>query len=232
MTRLLTATAALCAVVALALPLVPTPDPAPLTVVGRDRIGDVVTRHDTTGTRALTVVLICAAVASIVMIVGIPVDEAGREIGVTRETTTTTSTTSTTTTTTTSTTAPSTTRPATSTTVAPQATAPAAAVEPSVGDGSCGGWRSTIAAHFPGEVGTACRVFIGCESGGDPNAVSATGDHGIAQINAATWNRPGHHDPVADWIGRHWHDVYDPDTNLAMAKRIRDAYGWRSWSCF
>ena len=195
------------------------------------------TRHDTTGTRTLTVVLICTAVLALVALVGIPVDEAGREIGVESEisrdySATAVHMTSTTSTPATSTTTPSTTRPATSTTVAPQATAPAAAVEPSVGDGSCGGWRSTIAAHFPGEESTACRVFIGCESGGDPNAVSATGDHGISQINAATWNRPGHHDPVADWIGRHWHDVYDPDTNLAMAKRIRDAYGWGSWSCF
>ena len=96
----------------------------------------------------------------------------------------------------------------------------------------CGEWRDLIATYFPGEVDTACRVFVGCESKGDPNAVSATGDHGLAQINARTWNRPGHHDPVADWIGRHWAYVYDPATNLEMAAKIRAAYGWQSWSCF
>lgn len=120
----------------------------------------------------------------------------------------------------------------TSTTVAATTTVPStAAVEPLAG-GSCSGWGELLSKHFPGEESTACRVFIGCESGGNPSAVSATNDHGLAQVNATTWNRPGHHDPVADWIGRHWHNVYDADTNLAMAKKIRDAYGWNQWSCF
>lgn len=101
----------------------------------------------------------------------------------------------------------------------------------SLASAECGEWRDLIAQYFPAEVDTACRVFIGCESHGDPNAVSATGDHGLAQINAQTWNRPGHHDPVADWIGRNWDHVYDPAINLAMAQRIRDAYGWSQWSC-
>ncbi len=97
----------------------------------------------------------------------------------------------------------------------------------------CGEWRDLIATYFPGEVNTACRVFIGCESKGDPNAVSPTDDHGLAQIHAPTWNRPGHSDPVADWIGRHWAYVYDPAVNLQMAAKIRAAYGWASqWTCF
>lgn len=98
--------------------------------------------------------------------------------------------------------------------------------------GGCGGWGNLIAQYFPGEENTACRVFIGCESKGNPNAVSYTNDHGLAQINATTWNKPGHSDPVADWIGRHWGNVYDPATNLQMAAKIRASYGWDSWSCY
>jgi len=129
------------------------------------------------------------------------------------------------------TTAPTTTHthPPTTQAVVPLTTEPVVVATARSGD--CGGWRDHVAAAFPGEVDYACRVFIGCESGGNPNAVSATADHGLAQINEPTWNKPGHHDPVADWIGRHWHAVYDPATNLEMARRIRAAYGWQMWSC-
>ena len=124
--------------------------------------------------------------------------------------------------------------PPTTTTVAtlPAEPQPAPISNRVSGTGECGGWGDLISAKFPGEESTACRVFISCESGGNPNAVSSTNDHGLAQINETTWNKPGHHDPVADWIGRHWHSVYDPATNLEMARRIRAAYGWQMWSCY
>lgn len=82
---------------------------------------------------------------------------------------------------------------------------------------------------FPDEAATAHRVAK-CESNYNPNAVSPTNDHGLFQINAM-WNKPGHHDPVADWIGRNWHRRYDPVVNTIMARKIRDAYGWGMWAC-
>ncbi len=91
--------------------------------------------------------------------------------------------------------------------------------------------RQAIDAIFTGSDNATAHRIVACESGYDPNAVSPTGDHGTFQINAATWNKPGHPDPVADWIGRNWHRRYDPVVNTLMAKKIRDAYGWRMWAC-
>ena len=83
---------------------------------------------------------------------------------------------------------------------------------------------------FGAEGNRAVRVAT-CESELNPRAVSPTGDHGILQINAKTWARPNHPDPVAQWIGRNWHNVYDVRTNAMMALRIRQAYGWQMWAC-
>ena len=83
---------------------------------------------------------------------------------------------------------------------------------------------------FGAEGNRAVRVAT-CESGLNPRAVSPTGDHGILQINAKTWARPNHPDPVAQWIGRNWHNVYDVRTNAVMALKIRQAYGWQMWAC-
>lgn len=90
--------------------------------------------------------------------------------------------------------------------------------------------QQAIQAIFPQEVSKATSIAQ-CESRMDPNAVSPTNDHGLFQINATTWNKPGHADPVADWIGRNWHKRYDPVTNAIMAKKIRDRYGWNMWAC-
>jgi len=83
---------------------------------------------------------------------------------------------------------------------------------------------------FGAEGDRAVRVAT-CESELNPRAVSPTGDHGILQINAKTWARPNHPDPVAQWIGRNWHNVYDVRTNAMMALKIRVAYGWQMWAC-
>lgn len=91
--------------------------------------------------------------------------------------------------------------------------------------------QQVIDAIFYDDRATAHRV-ADCESNYDPGAVSPTGDHGLFQINAATWNKPGHPDPVADFIGRNWHRRYDPVMNALMANKIQDRYGWRMWSCY
>ena len=90
--------------------------------------------------------------------------------------------------------------------------------------------EGAIAVHFPSEIGKATAIAQ-CESGMDPNAVSSTNDHGLFQINATTWNKPGHPDPVADYIGRHWHLRYDAYHNAHFAKLIRQKYGWDMWAC-
>lgn len=85
---------------------------------------------------------------------------------------------------------------------------------------------------------TAIRVAT-CESGTtsdfksiDMRAVSHTNDHGAFQINATTWNKPYHSDPVARFIGQNWHRRYEPAMNAEMAYRIWARYGWRMWSCY
>lgn len=90
--------------------------------------------------------------------------------------------------------------------------------------------QQAIAAIFPHETAKATRV-ASCESELVPTAVSPTNDHGLFQINAPTWNKPWHPDPVAQWIGANWHKRYDPVTNAIMAKMIRDKYGWAQWTC-
>lgn len=114
--------------------------------------------------------------------------------------------------------------PATTTT-APPPPSPAPESAPS------GDIPAAIAAAFgPGELGAKATRVAQCESQMNPNAVSRTNDHGLMQINIM-WRKPGHSDPVADWIGRHWDQVYDPFVNAQMARRIYDAYGWGMWSC-
>jgi hypothetical protein len=86
--------------------------------------------------------------------------------------------------------------------------------------------------RYGGAVVTTARRIVACESGFNPRAVSSTGDYGTFQINKATWNKPGHSDPVADFIGRNWGQVFDPFVNAEMARRIYAAYGWRMWACY
>lgn len=65
-----------------------------------------------------------------------------------------------------------------------------------------------------------------CESGGNPNAVSPTNDHGLFQINA-TYNR-------ADFervTGQPWSMVYDPGTNVRYAAWLFGQRGWQPWYC-
>lgn len=85
---------------------------------------------------------------------------------------------------------------------------------------------------FTGSDNTTAHRVVKCESNYNPNAVSSTNDHGLFQINATTWNKPGHPDPVADFIGRNWHRRYEPAMNALMAKKIRERYGWKMWSCY
>lgn len=70
-----------------------------------------------------------------------------------------------------------------------------------------------------------------CESKYDTNAVSATNDHGVAQVNIGWRSR------FAEVTGRPFFDaVYDPVTNLEFAHWLAvemrgQGGGWQHWYC-
>lgn len=104
---------------------------------------------------------------------------------------------------------------------------------PSTQGVNCAGWGDLVAAYFPGEVATACRVLI-CESRGNPGAVSPTNDHGLMQIHAGSAGWP------QGWTAEFqrvtgvpfYNGVYDPNLNMQMAKHIKNTQGWSAWSCY
>lgn len=63
--------------------------------------------------------------------------------------------------------------------------------------------------------------IIGRESGWRANAVSATDDHGLAQLHRPIWKR---------FFGpRRWAKVYDPVENVRMAYVVWKRQGWAAW---
>ena len=81
-------------------------------------------------------------------------------------------------------------------------------------------WRSLVASIFPADTVDAVLRVMRCESGGNPNAVSPTNDHGLMQINAVNFGRFGGRSP------------YDPQANLEVAYAMSGGgYSWGAWSC-
>lgn len=86
-----------------------------------------------------------------------------------------------------------------------------------------GGWASLVSAHFPADqVNTALRV-IECESNGDPGAYNPSGATGLFQIMAPVW---------ADHFGVSRGSLFDPDTNVRIARKVWDVQGWGAWECY
>lgn len=83
-------------------------------------------------------------------------------------------------------------------------------------------WAGLVAAHFPaGEVDTALCI-MGHESGGNPNADNPRSSaRGLMQVLASLW---------APYYGISYDALYDPDTNLRIARLIWDQSGWAAWS--
>lgn len=81
-------------------------------------------------------------------------------------------------------------------------------------------WRALTAKYFGSEVDYALRIMQ-CESGGNSGALSHTGDRGLMQVNHVH----------AAKVGGNLDLLYDPETNLRVAKQIRDGSGWAAWSC-
>ena len=81
-------------------------------------------------------------------------------------------------------------------------------------------WRNLVAAYFPADqVDHALRVMQ-CESGGNPNAYNPSGASGLMQV-LASW---------ADNFGLTPAQLFDPATNLQVARYLWDDGGWGHWN--
>jgi len=78
-------------------------------------------------------------------------------------------------------------------------------------------WRSLVEVYFGAEANHALAIVV-CESGGNSNALNPSGAAGLFQIMPFWWDHYGG-------------DRFDPETNVRVAKAIRDSQGWGAWSC-
>lgn len=82
-------------------------------------------------------------------------------------------------------------------------------------------WRPLVAGHFnPGDVDRVL-CLMGKESGGNPDARNtSSGASGLMQI-------------MPFWAGEYGvsrADLFTPEINLYIARKIRDSQGWGAWS--
>lgn len=83
-------------------------------------------------------------------------------------------------------------------------------------------WRGLVAAHFPADQVDRALCVMWHESRGDPNAKNPTSTaRGLMQILASLW---------APHFGLAYDDLYDPDTNMRVARQVWDMQGWWAWS--
>ena len=88
-------------------------------------------------------------------------------------------------------------------------------------------WRPLVAAYFPPDQVEKALAVMACESGGNPNAHNPSGATGLMQV-LASW---------ADNFGLSPDDLYDPATNLMVARALYDdglsrtGWGWVHWVC-
>jgi membrane-bound lytic murein transglycosylase MltF len=89
-----------------------------------------------------------------------------------------------------------------------------------VWDGTVEQWRPLTTAYFGGDADRAL-CLMGYESAGDPGARNpSSGAAGLMQV-MPFW---------ASEYGVTYADLFDPETNLRVAKGIRDTQGWTAWS--
>lgn len=83
-------------------------------------------------------------------------------------------------------------------------------------------WRGLVAAHFPADQIDRALCIMSYESGGNPQAKNPTSSaRGLMQILASLW---------APHFGVSYDALYDPETNIRLARRIYDSQGWWAWS--
>ena len=118
--------------------------------------------------------------------------------------------------------------PPPSDTTAYEPPAPSAASQRVTGAVSAAGveqWRPLVGAIFPPENVDAVLSVMRCESGGDPEAVSPTDDHGLMQINRVNHVR-------FQWLYGDAANPYDPVQNLVVAAQIsQDGTNFWAWTC-
>lgn len=83
-------------------------------------------------------------------------------------------------------------------------------------------WRPLVAAYWPAGTVDQALCLIAMESGGDPNADNPRSTaRGLFQILASLW---------APYFAVSSDDLYDPETNVRLARQIYDIQGWSAWS--
>lgn len=87
-----------------------------------------------------------------------------------------------------------------------------------------GSLEAIIQRHFGSAAPAAIRIAE-CESSMNPNARSATNDHGLFQINIV------HRDQFEAVTGAPWSSVYDPELNTIYARHLYAQQGWGPWTC-
>lgn len=86
-------------------------------------------------------------------------------------------------------------------------------------------WSLLVSEYWTGADFDRAMSIMACESGGDPNAVSPTNDHGLFQHNAR------YAPPRFEAVGYTWSDRYDPEANIAAAHWLWERDGWQPWTC-
>lgn len=82
-------------------------------------------------------------------------------------------------------------------------------------------WRPLVAEHFPNQTDRALCIMEH-ESRGNPNAKNPNSSaRGLFQILASLW---------APHFNVSYQQLYDPETNVRLAREIYDMQGWRAWS--
>lgn len=87
-----------------------------------------------------------------------------------------------------------------------------------------GSLEAIIQRHFGSAAPAAIRIAQ-CESSMNPNARSATNDHGLFQINIV------HQGQFEAVTGAPWSSVYDPELNTIYARYLYGQQGWGPWTC-
>jgi soluble lytic murein transglycosylase-like protein len=113
--------------------------------------------------------------------------------------------------------------------IAPEALAPERSAPATRGNRPAALERSEVvdlvAAHFPPEEVASALAVLACESRFDPRATGRAGERGLFQIHPVYWT----------WLARQLvgpdADLYDPDTNVAVAAAVWRQFGWAPWSC-
>jgi Transglycosylase SLT domain len=77
-------------------------------------------------------------------------------------------------------------------------------------------WLAVDAGWPEDEMPTVMRVMR-CESNCQPKAYNRSGATGLMQV-------------LKSWAPND--DLFDPATNLTVAKHVHDRQGWHAWSCY